>query len=113
MEAIACFVHTTPILTSFIELIVTRMVFLKKDAKWSLFIGLLYIPVNYFGGLYEKSPVYASIGYMNWSNKWATFGILFGQACIMPIIVYITAIITQRIHGFHEHSMTWKRDRDA
>jgi len=31
----------------------------------------------------------------------------------MPIIVYITAVITQHIHGFHEGTMKWKRDEDA
>ena len=31
----------------------------------------------------------------------------------MPIYVYIAAIITQRIHGFHEHSMQWKKDRQG
>ena len=31
----------------------------------------------------------------------------------MPIFVYLAAIITQRIHGFHESSMTWKKDRES
>jgi len=30
----------------------------------------------------------------------------------MPIVVYITAMITQHIHGFHEHTMQWKKDRE-
>jgi len=66
-EAVACCVHSLPIISSIVELVITKMVFLKKDAKWSLFIGLLYIPVNYFGTKYEKSPVYAGIKYLDWS----------------------------------------------
>ena len=77
-EAVACCVHTMPLISSFVELIITKMVFLKRDAKWSLFIGLIYIPVNYFGTIYEKSPVYAGISYLDWTNKWETFGIFFG-----------------------------------
>jgi len=77
-EAVACFVHTTPLISSIIELVITKMVFLKKDAKWSLFIGLLYIPVNYFGSKYENAPVYAGVQYLDWSNQLETFGIFFG-----------------------------------
>ena len=69
-EAVACFVHTTPLLSSIIELVVTKMVFLKRDAKWSLFIGLLYIPVNYFGSKLEHSPVYAGFTPIDWTHPW-------------------------------------------
>jgi len=112
-EAIACCVHSLPLISSIVELMITKMVFLKKDAKWSLFIGLLYIPVNYYGSKWTDAPVYGYISYLNWHNFWQTFGIFFLQALIMPIVVYITAVITQHLHGFHEHSMEWKRDRKA
>ena len=69
-EAVAICVHTLPLISSFVELVITKMVFLKKDAKWSLIIGLLYIPVNYFGGRYEKDAVYSLISYLNWSKPW-------------------------------------------
>ena len=78
MEIIAICVHTMPLLSSIIELVITKMVFLKKDAKWSLFIGLLYIPVNYFGGKYVGYPVYNYVSYMNWSKPWMTLGIFLG-----------------------------------
>jgi hypothetical protein len=58
-EAVAMCVHSLPLVSSIVELVITKMVFLRKDAKWSLAIGLVYIPVNYFGSKYEKSPVYA------------------------------------------------------
>ena len=69
-EGVAICVHTLPLISSFVALVVTKMVFLKKDAKWSLMIGLVYIPVNYFGGLFEKSSVYDTIPYLNWSKPW-------------------------------------------
>ena len=69
-EAVACCVHSLPLVCSFVEIILTKMVFLKKDAKNSFFIGILYIPVNYFGSKYEKSPVYAGFTPIDWSNKW-------------------------------------------
>ena len=69
-EAVACCVHSLPLVCSFVEIILTKMVFLKKDAKYSFFIGILYIPVNYLGSKYEKSPVYAGFTPIDWSNKW-------------------------------------------
>ena len=87
-----------PLLSSIVELIITKMVFLKQDAKYSLLIGLIYIPINYLGGKYEHTPVYFQIPYLNWSKPWETFGIFFTQAILMPIFVFIAALITQHLH---------------
>jgi hypothetical protein len=51
-------VHTAPIVCCLVELLFTKLVFLKKDSKWNFLVGVLYIPVNYFGADIFGHPVY-------------------------------------------------------
>lgn len=108
--ATAATVHSTGIICSIIELVYIKMVFLKSDSKWCLLSALVYIPVNYFGGLYSGKAIYWQSTWLNWSRPWVTLGVWLGQTCIQYGVNYITAIITQRIQGFDEKTMTFKRD---
>jgi len=36
-----------------------------------------------------------------------TLGILFGQAVLMAVINFITAVILQKIHGYDETTRLW------
>jgi hypothetical protein len=41
--------------------------------------ALLYIPVNYFGGVYIYGhPVYYMNDWVNWSRPWVTLGVWVG-----------------------------------
>jgi len=107
----AATVHTTPFICTIIELCFVKMVFLKKDSKYSAFSALIYIPVNYFGGLLiYKHPVYYQSSWLNWSRPWVTLGVWVGQAGLQYVINYITASIIQHVQGFDEETMTFKRD---
>ena len=66
------FTHSMPMLTSVIELLITKMCFLKKDSKWVFLVGILYIPVNYYGSIDIGQPVY-NWNYLDWKNPKTTF----------------------------------------
>ena len=68
------FVHTAPILTSVLELCVTKMCFLKKDSKWVFLIAILYIPVNYWAGIKNNEAIY-DWPLLNWSTWYVTLGL--------------------------------------
>ena len=66
------FVHSMPIFTSVIELLITKMCFLKKDSKWVFLVAILYIPVNYYGTIDKGEPVY-NWNYLDWKTPKTTF----------------------------------------
>lgn len=69
-----CTVHSLPIITSVIELVVTDMVFLKRDSKWNFIFGILYIFANYAGYKANGTPMYDYPG-LDWVNPWLTGGL--------------------------------------
>ena len=72
----AILVHTGGMISSIISIFITKMVFLRKDSKYSLLVGFLYIPVNYYGGFdMYGHPVYWMTDFLNWSNVYATLTI--------------------------------------
>ena len=77
--ATAATVHTSGMVCSIIELCFVKMVFLKQDCKYSFIFALLYIPINYFGGVYIYGhPVYYQNAWVNWSRPWVTLGVWVG-----------------------------------
>ena len=50
--------HTIPMIMISIQLIITDMVFLKKDALITFAIGFIYVFADYGGLEYRGTPVY-------------------------------------------------------
>jgi len=75
-----CFVHSTPIINSIIELKITDMVFLKRDSKWCFLAGFIYMFCNYWGYAdVMHAPVYP-IPWLNWPKgeewkSWLGYGL--------------------------------------
>jgi hypothetical protein len=71
------FVHIWPMTNSIISLVVTDQIFFKKDAIYLFFCGLVYIPINYWGTMTDKQPVYdiqlAGLFDWTWKNPFQTF----------------------------------------
>jgi len=64
------FVHSAPMINSVVEILSTEMVFLKRDAKWALLAGIIYMFCNYWGTFWViHRPVY-EIEFLNWNPKW-------------------------------------------
>ena len=78
--------------TSVVELLITKMCFLKKDSKWVFFVAIMYIPVNF---AYTKldNPVYPWAA-LNWDDPIMTLGLFVFQACFMYASNYTIAILT-------------------
>ena len=74
------FVHSSPIINSIIELLVTDMVFLRRDAKWAFLAGFIYMFCNYWGAeTVTHAPVY-NIPFLNWKKgeewkSWLGYGL--------------------------------------
>ena len=66
------FVHTVPMIISIIQVIVTDMVWLKKDSIYAGLAGIVYIFFNLAGGTVHGIPMYDYAG-LNWKNFWVTF----------------------------------------
>jgi len=60
------FVHSAPIINSTIELLVTEMVFLKRDAKWAFVAGIIYMFCNYWGSEFVLHSAIYNIPFCNW-----------------------------------------------
>ena len=97
------FVHSTPILTSVTELLITKMCFLKKDSKWIFLVAILYIPVNYWAFISSGgTPIY-NYPYLDWKDWRVTFGAFVFQAFVMALFNSGIAHCTQSRMGFVEN----------
>ena len=96
-----CSVHSLPIITSITELVITDMVFLKRDSKWNFIAGILYIGANWAGYQDNGIPMYDYWG-LDWKNPWLTIGLFVFQACVLYGINYGIAVCTQKKHKFVE-----------
>ena len=59
------YVHALPSVSSFIMLILTDMVFLKRDYKLGI-LGFIYICFNGLGTIYKGKPVYSGVYVASW-----------------------------------------------
>jgi hypothetical protein len=96
------FVHSAPIINSIIELLATRMVFLRRDAKWAFLAGFIYMFCNYWGAKFITHTAIYNIPFLNWKKgeewkSWLGYG---AQGPVLAIIVYLIAVITQKRRGF-------------
>lgn len=96
-----CSVHSLPIITSIIELVITDMVFLKRDSKWNFIAGMIYIGFNWVGSRNEGKAMYDYPG-LDWTYFWLTFGLFTLQAVALYFINYGIAVCTQKKHKFTE-----------
>jgi len=79
------FVHVTPMIISIIQVIVTDMVWLKRDSIYSAFAGILYIFFNLAGGTVHGIPMYNYPG-LNWKLFWTTFCVYMSQVLVLFLI---------------------------
>jgi len=100
-----CYVHSSPIINSIIELKVTDMVFLKRDSKWCFLAGFIYMFCNYWGyaDVLNDTAVYP-IPWLNWPKgehwkSWLGYGI---QAPVFYGLNYCVASWVQAKRGYVE-----------
>lgn len=93
-------VHSFPLISSLFNIIFTKIVFLRKDAKFAFLINICYIPVNILGKFAFKREVYWQSDLSNWSNPIVTFSIIFASSVLVYLVVFFIAKLTQRIHNF-------------
>jgi len=75
-------VHSLPFLSLLVNLILSRMVFIRKHAVYICFLGLGYSVANYLGTLYRKKPLYP---FLKWEGfESIVFCVIFVLgACIL------------------------------
>jgi len=78
------------------------MVFLRRDAKWALLAGIIYMFCNYWGTFFVIDRAVYNIPFLNWKKgkeweSWLGYG---AQGPVLAIIVYALAVYTQKSRGF-------------
>ena len=58
-------------------------------------VALLYIPVNYLGGIYIYGHSVYDDKWVDWHNPALTLAVWVAQAFVQYLFNYITAIVTQ------------------
>ena len=61
--------HTVPWIMTTIQMILTDVVFLKRDAKITFIVGFIYIWCDYGGLKYRGTPVY-DFHLLRWEDNW-------------------------------------------
>jgi len=89
-------------INSVVELLSTEMVFLRRDAKWALLAGIIYMFCDYWGSEWVLHRAVYNIPLLNWDpncmwKSWLGYG---AQGPVLAIIVYGIAVITQKERGF-------------
>ena len=95
------YVHALPTISSFTMLILTDMVFLKRDTKFGI-LGFIYICFNGLGTIYKGKPVYSGVWVASWQSIPASLSIGVLQTIGMSLSLYYTAKLLQKIRGFDE-----------
>ena len=65
-------VHQLPLFSSIALLLIEDIVFLKQDSFILFRAGMIYIVINFFGGIYYDKPVY-KVPLIDWKNPLVTF----------------------------------------
>jgi hypothetical protein len=93
--------HTMPMIMTSIQLIITDMVFLKRDALITFTLGFIYVFADYGGLEYRGTPVY-DFHLLNWDDWWLTFRTFTIQSIVMVFIHISIACCGQACHKFKE-----------
>jgi len=78
------------------------MVFLRRDAKWALLAGIIYMFCNYWGSEYVIHRAVYNIPLLDWKKgemwkSWLGYG---AQGPVLAAIVWALAVWTQKKRGF-------------
>ena len=68
-------IHTFPFISSALNIICCKVVFLKRDAKIPFIIELVYLVVCYYGKYFYGHSVYWNTEFTDWSYPPYVFGI--------------------------------------
>lgn len=91
--------HVVPIVASLTNMIMTQMVFLKRDWRLCLTAGILYIFFNLLGTVNEGHPMYPLV---DWVNPSVTIALFVVQSYYLALVHYIAAWIMQHLRHFKE-----------
>ena len=91
--------HSFPLLVSLQNIILTDMVFLKKDAYITFWCGVLYTPFNWILATLAHQAIYP-VG--DWVDTKFTICVYISGASFMAICHYLAAVVTQKISGYKE-----------
>jgi len=57
--------HTVPIISSTINILLTDIILLKQDTKWIFWIGIFYMFANLAGTICNGKPIYPIVDWVN------------------------------------------------
>jgi len=94
-------IHSLPFLINLANLVLTDIVYLKKDWIILFTFGILYIPANFIGFLSMGHAPYDAFP-LDWKYPNLTIFVFCIQAVCLSIVFYWVAGYLQKIHGYHE-----------
>ena len=84
--------HTIPVISQLVNIYVTKdYIMLPKTWKSLVILGLMYIPCNYLGTVYEGKPLYPAP--IDWVDPKNTFKWL----CILGLVNTVTYFLTSHL----------------
>jgi hypothetical protein len=89
--------HTLPLICCFVNIMITKIIFLRGDYKFSMSAGMIYMIFNGFGTLEIGHELY---GCVPWDNFSSTVGMFVFQSILLGIIHYISAVCMQKTHSY-------------
>ena len=92
-------VHTVPTIAIFTNLIITQIVFLKRDWRLCFTAGIAYIFADWLGTMNEGHPMYPVV---DWKNPSVTIAIFVIQAYMLACINLIVSTVLQHCRKFNE-----------
>ena len=91
-------IHTLPLVSTLINVLLTDMILLKKDWKLMIVLGIMYVFANFLGVYDSGMPLYPVL---DWNNVFHT---LFCFICIITIKTSLYYLIAMMIEKFKRNS---------
>jgi hypothetical protein len=91
--------HTLPLIFCALNIMITKIIFLRGDFKFLMAAGMIYMIFNGFGTLEIGHSLY---GFVDWTEFTSTVGTFIGQSVLLGIIHYTTAVWMQKAHSYQE-----------
>ena len=83
--------HTVPLIATVVNVVLTKnFTFLFRDWMFMMVMGLVYIPCNYFGTIYEGAPLYPAP--VDWSDPHKSF-LYFLLLAVMITVAYMASAV--------------------
>ena len=92
-------VHTVPTIACWTNIIITQIVYLKRDWRLCFTAGILYTFADWLGTRNEGHPMYPVV---DWKNPSVTIAIFVIQAYLLALINVIVAFFMQHCRHFKE-----------